>query len=58
MPHPPTALAEDLRHLHDAYIFKVNAALAGGRSGLVAELAEEYMDDAQRAIVAGSEPAH
>jgi hypothetical protein len=56
MPSPHTALADDLRDLHDAYVFKVNAAIAGGRTEQVSELADAYIDDAQRVIVA-SEPS-
>ena len=35
-----------LRELHDAYVWKVNAAVAEGRMDLVWELADEYTDEA------------
>ena len=57
MPSSTAALAGDLRDLHDAYIFKVNAAVADGRSELVGELTDDYVDEAQRVIVA-AEPLH
>jgi len=57
MPSSTAALAGDLRDLHDAYIFKVNAALADGRSELVTELGADFVDEAQRTIVA-AEPRH
>jgi hypothetical protein len=52
MASPETGLADDLQDLHDAYVFKVNAAIADGRTGLLSELSDAYIDDAQRAIVA------
>jgi hypothetical protein len=52
MASPHTGLADDLRDLHDAYVFKVNAAIADGRTEQVSELSDAYIDDAQRAIVA------
>ena len=35
-----------LRELHDAYVWKVNAAVAEGRMDLVWEFADEYTDEA------------
>lgn len=35
-----------LRELHDAYVWKVNAAVAEGRMDLVWEFAEQYTDEA------------
>jgi|HubBroStandDraft_6_1064221.scaffolds.fasta_scaffold5709852_2 hypothetical protein len=52
MASPDTGLADDLRDLHDAYVFKVNAAIADGRTAQLSELSDAYIDDAQRAIVA------
>ena len=57
MPSSAAAFARDLSDLHDAYIFKVNAALADGRSELVTELGADFVDEAQRTIVA-AEPRH
>ncbi len=38
----------ELRALHDAYVWAVNAAVARGRDDLVAELADEYTTEALR----------
>ena len=38
--------ADLLRELHDAYVWKVNAAVAEGRMDLVWEFADEYTDEA------------
>lgn len=35
-----------LRELHDAYVWKVNAAVAEGRMDLVWEFSDEYTDEA------------
>ncbi|MFL6175581.1 MAG: hypothetical protein ACJ715_02935 [Ornithinibacter sp.] len=35
-----------LRELHEAYVWKVNAAVAEGRMDLVWELADEHTDEA------------
>lgn len=39
-----------LRELHDAYVWKVNAAVAEGRMDLVHEFADEYTDEALQLI--------
>jgi len=38
--------SDPLRDLHEAYVWKVNAAVAEGRMDLVREFAEEYTDEA------------
>jgi len=35
-----------LRELHELYVWQVNAAVEAGRDDLVAELADEYLEDA------------
>jgi hypothetical protein len=57
MSSPPPPLAEDLRHLHEAYIDKVNAAVAAGQANLATELSDRYVDDAGQMILAAS-PRH
>ena len=57
MPPPGSTLAHDLRHLHEMYISKVNAAVADDRPDLVSELAAEFADDAQRTITAAEPPS-
>ena len=44
---------EQLRALHDAYTWEVNAAVGEGRIDLVWELADEYLDKALELITAG-----
>jgi hypothetical protein len=39
-----------LRELHDAYVWKVNAAVAEGRDDLVRRLSDEYVDEAARLL--------
>jgi hypothetical protein len=39
-------LDAELRWLHDAYLQKVNAAVAAGREDLVNSLTQEFPDDA------------
>ena len=43
-------LTDALRAVHEAYISKVNAAVAMDRMDLVAELTDAYFADAQRMI--------
>lgn len=43
-----------LHALHDAYVWRVNAAIAAGRPDLARELADEYTDDALYLLAAGS----
>ncbi len=45
-----------LRELHDAYVWKVNAAVAEGRMDLVHEFAEEYTDEALRLMTSTGSP--
>jgi hypothetical protein len=40
--------ADLLRELHDAYVWKVNAAVAEGRMDLVHEFADAYTDEAMQ----------
>ncbi|MFI5040524.1 MAG: hypothetical protein ACHQNA_01525 [Acidimicrobiales bacterium] len=44
------ALTENLRRLHEEYVFKVNAAVSKDRSDLVKELTDAYFDDAHQTI--------
>jgi hypothetical protein len=45
-----------LQHLREAYVFKVNAALAQGREDLAAELADDYLDEVRSALEAVARP--
>jgi hypothetical protein len=45
-----------LQHLREAYVFKVNAALAQGREDLAAELADDYLDEVRSALEAVAHP--
>jgi hypothetical protein len=47
---------QQLRELHDTYVWEVNAAVGEGRLDLVWQLADEYLDEALR-LVTGGEPA-
>lgn len=47
---------EQLRDLHDSYVWEVNAAVGEGRLDLVWQLADEYLDAALRLVTDG-EPA-
>jgi hypothetical protein len=49
----PTAYLE---HLREAYVYKVNAALAQGRDDLAAELADDYLEEVRRALEGVSPP--
>jgi hypothetical protein len=53
MDPPPGDLSDALRAVHEAYIAKVNAAVAMDRMDLVAELADAYAAEAQRMITPG-----
>ena len=44
---------EQLRELHDEYVWEVNAAVAEGRLDLVWQLADDYLDRALRLITDG-----
>ena len=48
--------SEQLRELHDAYAWEVNAAVGRGRLDLAWELADEYLDEALE-LLTGGEPA-
>ena len=43
-----------LRELHEYYVWQVNAAVAEGRDDLVAELADQYLEDAMAELTAAS----
>ena len=45
-----------LRELHEAYVWKVNAAVAEGRMDLVWEFADEYTDEALQLVYALGRP--
>lgn len=47
---------EQLRELHDTYVWEVNAAVGEGRLDLVWQLADQYLDEALRLVTDG-EPA-
>jgi hypothetical protein len=47
---------EQLRALHDTYVWDINAAVGEGRLDLVWELADDYLEQAVAMITAG-EPA-
>ena len=42
-----------LHALHDAYVWRVNAAIAAGRPELARELADEYTDEALELLAYG-----
>ncbi len=44
--------AEQLRELHDTYVWEVNAAVGEDRPDLVWRLAEEYLDRALQLVTA------
>jgi hypothetical protein len=44
---------EQLRELHDAYAWRVNAAVGDDRLDLVWQLADDYLDEALRLITRG-----
>ena len=46
---------EQLRELHDTYVWQVNAAIGEDRLDLVNELADEYLDQALE-LITGGEP--
>ena len=48
--------AQRLRDLHDAYIWKINAAVGRGREDLALAFADDYFDEAVRAMTA-TQPA-
>ena len=39
-------IREQMQELHDAYVWEVNAAVGEGRTDLVWQLADAYMDEA------------
>src|SRR4051812_46779537 len=43
-----------LRELHEYYVWQVNAAVGEGRDDLVAELADQYLEDALAELTAAS----
>ena len=47
---------EQLRELHDSYLWKVNAAVGVGRLDVVSQLADQYFDEAL-ALINGRGPA-
>ena len=48
--------SEQLRELHDSYVWEVNAAVGAGRLDLVWQLADQYLDEALE-LIAGGEPS-
>jgi hypothetical protein len=48
--------SQALERLREAYVFKVNAALAQGREDLAAELADDYLDEVRSALEAVAHP--
>ncbi len=52
----PDHIQDDLRRLHEAYVYKINFVLEQGREDLARELADAYTDEALRLMTAlGSE---
>jgi hypothetical protein len=47
---------EQLRELHDTYVWEVNAAVGEGRLDLVWQLADDYLDQALE-LITGAEQA-
>ena len=47
---------DPLRELHDAYVWKVNAAVEEGRMDLVWQFADEYTDEALQLLAALESP--
>jgi hypothetical protein len=47
---------QQLRELHDAYVWEVNAAVGEDRLDLVWHLADDYMDRALRLLSEGEPP--
>jgi hypothetical protein len=48
---------ELLRELHEAYVWKINAAVEEGRMDLVWDFADEYTDEALRLMTTLESPA-
>lgn len=46
---------EQLRALHDNYVWKVNAAVGAGRLDLVRELSDQFLDQALELLTGGEE---
>jgi len=46
---------QQLRELHDTYVWEVNAAIGEGRIDLVWGLADEYLDQALELITGGEQ---
>ena len=47
---------QQLRELHDSYVWEVNAAVGEDRLDLVWQLADDYMDQALRLLASGEPP--
>ena len=47
---------DQLRELHDTYVWEVNAAVGEDRLDLVWQLADDYMDQALRLLASGEPP--
>ena len=45
---------EQLRELHDAYVWEVNAAVGEGRPDLVWQLADAYLDEVLELMTTGT----
>jgi hypothetical protein len=52
----PVADSDQLARLHEAYVWKVNAAVGEGRMDLVEELADQYLQEALELMTAGPLP--
>ena len=46
---------QQLRALHDSYVWEVNAAVGAGRLDLVRELSDQFLDQALELLVGGEE---
>jgi hypothetical protein len=53
---PADNVRDQLRELHEAYIWKVNAAVGEGREDLVRRLAEEYTTEAMQLMAQEQHP--
>jgi hypothetical protein len=47
---------QQLRELHDAYVWEVNAAIGEDRPDIAWRLADDYLDEALRLIASGETP--
>ncbi len=46
------SIQDDLRRLHEAYVYRINMVLEAGREDLAHELSDAYADEALRLMTA------